>query len=792
MRISVTASITRTRPHIFIWVRNFHRFGTDEDTTTTMLDAFDSGSKGGLAAKLSKKERYALQTILFHTDDATITMLLSYAESKGMNRKTAFSLDGLCAAMFRNAAFPTGLTPKYETLLSTTKESRKLCLQRMMSDNEKTPDALRKPLIQVEVDQLLLSTSFLINSLSDAKSLLAKQMHTKLVEHCTDLFLSSALDVQLNEYITLQPECYVCDMLPVIRDFSQTQSEEISMVVEQREKEAADKVMTSTLDEVVANATGDQSRFESYLAQRKATRDQEVLKFASWEKCLQTKGRAHTETFVHKYCQVSTHVYFTKLPTSQSQVDPKLRPQRYVTLINTSVKANTDWKTDDIAYWHLLDVASFNIEDTHFADTIAAISTMAVSAKKMHAVMIVWPVPNGAIKGPTALKQRRTIEDMLTKAGLTPEFNTAFRFQTNHGNDTRPCNIWCSVAMIDASDNVFSSTNICMGKTSTDSEILIAQKDMTDFENVKDDVLPDALLNKSLLIRSKAFNQDRLRQRGVPITHRMVLDMITGNSLVPETHPILFIEYFPTAAIEFTQVCRKIALQQLAGNYSDKIPKNKIMAVAFASSNSEKQCLEYTLSHSTYTEWFQGDVALPHCGMVGAKQLPEDQRMPETQKPVLKLGFIVDPNNAHTVPVLSFPAAIKDRFARSPSHLSRWNHFLTENERKYGVANPETVARLMNDAVHASQQVDLGVNPPVNTPTASMHAADNIFDKPVLDAICIAESPLDCPPRISLMMTRQDGALSLYLDGSQAIEPTVCPKHTVLLGFGCGDGNSEV
>ena len=57
MRISVQSSITRTRPHIFVWVHNFRQFGTDEQTTSSMLAQFDKDARGGLQAKLSKKER---------------------------------------------------------------------------------------------------------------------------------------------------------------------------------------------------------------------------------------------------------------------------------------------------------------------------------------------------------------------------------------------------------------------------------------------------------------------------------------------------------------------------------------------------------------------------------------------------------------------------------------------------------------------------------------------------------------------------------------------------------------
>ena len=139
-------------------------------------------------------------------DPSARQTLLNYSKTRGMTKKTAFSLDGLNSQMWRIGATAAGTSPKYEKLLTTSGSSTMLVCERMIQDNEGAPDVLRKPLSQIEVDQLFLMANFLTNSLADAKDNMTANLHNKMVVYAKDRFLTSSLDSDLLEYATARPE----------------------------------------------------------------------------------------------------------------------------------------------------------------------------------------------------------------------------------------------------------------------------------------------------------------------------------------------------------------------------------------------------------------------------------------------------------------------------------------------------------------------------------------------------------------------------------------------------------
>ena len=69
MMISTTSSITRQRPNVITWVINIvDRFQTDKDNVMDLWSRFDAKSKGGLQAKLTQREKTAMETLLFGMD----------------------------------------------------------------------------------------------------------------------------------------------------------------------------------------------------------------------------------------------------------------------------------------------------------------------------------------------------------------------------------------------------------------------------------------------------------------------------------------------------------------------------------------------------------------------------------------------------------------------------------------------------------------------------------------------------------------------------------------------------
>ena len=276
-------------------------------------------------------------------------------------------------------------------------------------------------------------------------------------------------------------------------------------------------------------------------------------------------GRKATVAFHAQNCAVAHHAYTTKLNRGDEQVQSSMRTAVYTRMITDVTKQKgpgVDW-----AYLHVLDIESLaSIDDTQLMDTIAAIAAMAQLNPSVHGVFIAWPMPNGKVGGAKAAKQRRNIEDALIKASLSPEFNTAFKFkESEHGRDARPCTMWCSMAMVDRETNVFASSDMAQGRTTTDEERLIRLKDMAVAEIPPEDAaLPCGITNKEFLHRPKLQTLERLRQRGMPITTKMICDCVNGASLTPRMH-LVILEYFPTAAVEFTNATRHLSLRQMSG-----------------------------------------------------------------------------------------------------------------------------------------------------------------------------------------------------------------------------------
>jgi hypothetical protein len=79
MSISITSSITRTRPHIMCWVKIIVELGLDDTGGIALMDSFDQQARGGLTARLSKKERLAIDTVAFQVHEAARTRLRAKA-----------------------------------------------------------------------------------------------------------------------------------------------------------------------------------------------------------------------------------------------------------------------------------------------------------------------------------------------------------------------------------------------------------------------------------------------------------------------------------------------------------------------------------------------------------------------------------------------------------------------------------------------------------------------------------------------------------------------------------------
>ena len=120
---------------------------------------------------------------------------------------------------------------------------------------------------------------------------------------------------------------------------------------------------------------------------------------------------------------------------------------------------------------------------------------------------------------------------------------------------------------------------------------------MVAYRNVVEDTLPDKVTD--MRGRRQTKDSDRLRQRGPIVTLAMVQDLIIGNGL-KHNNGISIIEYFPTAAAEWSSCARNIAASSDPTIVSG-CPQ-KVYGLAFAESMAEKRCLEAQQGQELYEQ----------------------------------------------------------------------------------------------------------------------------------------------------------------------------------------------
>ena len=182
MTISVTTSMLRQRPSFITWVQNLRtRFGcSDAAQAQSLMDSFDALSRGGLAAKLTKKERTAVSTALFGIGNDACEKLLAYCAVHGVTKKTAFGLDTMTSPMWNCGFAPPDVSEKRTALVKTTEASVILCMERMIRDNTAIPESMRKNVSATDAGAMLLNANLLVNSMKLAEADLAAEAFAEL------------------------------------------------------------------------------------------------------------------------------------------------------------------------------------------------------------------------------------------------------------------------------------------------------------------------------------------------------------------------------------------------------------------------------------------------------------------------------------------------------------------------------------------------------------------------------------------------------------------------------------
>ena len=147
------------------------------------MDSFDAQSRGGIGAKLTKKERTAVSTALFGIGGDACDKLLEYCYHHGVTKKTAFSIDTMQTPAWFCGYSPPDVSDKWKSLLKTTEDSVRLCMDRMIKDNISLPDGMRKNVSSTEAAAMLLNANLLMNSLSMSSTEIPTAAYTELKKY---------------------------------------------------------------------------------------------------------------------------------------------------------------------------------------------------------------------------------------------------------------------------------------------------------------------------------------------------------------------------------------------------------------------------------------------------------------------------------------------------------------------------------------------------------------------------------------------------------------------------------
>ena len=157
--------------------------GLDNTGGNALLDSFDKQARGGLTARLSKKERAAINNVAFEIHEKARLRFISYVECKGMTKKSAFSLDSLCTTAWQPGWSCLSASSKWQDLLQTVPESIDLVQGRIIADNDSMPDVLRKPIAGSDVEIHFLNANLLMQSLNGGQQELPRQSAQSLTDH---------------------------------------------------------------------------------------------------------------------------------------------------------------------------------------------------------------------------------------------------------------------------------------------------------------------------------------------------------------------------------------------------------------------------------------------------------------------------------------------------------------------------------------------------------------------------------------------------------------------------------
>lgn len=139
------------------------------------------------------------------------------------------------------------------------------------------------------------------------------------------------------------------------------------------------------------------------------------------------------------------------------------------------------------------------------------------------------------------------------------------------------------------------------------------------------------------------------------------------------------------------------------------------------------------------------------------------------------MGYVVD-GAPGTYPVIAFPQAVRNRFQKSETFLTKWDDFANENVERFGTPpQPQAGSTLQEDVVVSC--ADLDTAPPTKDPALlNVPTSDDLVDMQELMPLIVAKAPLPPNRKNDVIVTRGgDGALKTWLSGDSLAKNVVLP-----------------
>ncbi len=540
-------------------------------------------------------------------------------------------------------------------------------------DYEDTPELFKKAKTEGDINELIMRSNLMFWCVAEGSQHMSAIDAVSLMDRAEQDFANGAFDQELLDFMTTQPESFTWDMLSTTRAGVEENTIEFQRHAQEKEMIAAEKMLSTSFDDVLAQAEGDQARLCNYRGKMHSWRIQTHLQTSKFNDDLRKKGTTACTQYMSTNLNIYSHLTVNGKALNKDNTDPKTRPSRYQAMVLDSVKKALATGTSDpsqIFVVHVLDfVVLQNLQPSLFGDIMAAVGTMLVGSDN-HVCFCTLPTAFGGCSGQHAVKHRRQIEDAFLKYGLDLGITSSISFAKHDTESDRRClSNWAFLVCKDSNSNAFRNSGFAKGHCGTEGSPLIRTKDMCAVEVTGGANLPDTVTKQDLTRGCKTVSlNERHRQRGTAADEQILLSLLHGADTIPANGLVVVIDWYPNAGNEWVGAVKNLQVAKLSGSPS-QLPC-KIVGVCFAESPDMAMNFESRLHQELYTEWFAEKISLPGAGRIPSKTISPDELVPKPAQPPMKIGWLGQ--NAENEPTLGFASTIGDRFKSNSTLQARW------------------------------------------------------------------------------------------------------------------------